>query len=79
MIRSDGDALILDVYERGAGRTQACGTGACAAAAVARYWGLVGDRVIVRMPGGAAQVGLGDTVSLAGPIEAVARVEYPWP
>ncbi|MET0738731.1 MAG: diaminopimelate epimerase [Acidimicrobiales bacterium] len=79
MIRSDGDALILDVYERGAGRTQACGTGACAAAAVARHWGLVGDRVIVRMPGGAAHVGLGDTVSLAGPIEAVARVEYPWP
>jgi diaminopimelate epimerase len=79
MIRGDGEGLVLDVFERGAGRTQACGTGACAAAAVARDWGLVGDRVIVRMPGGDARVGLGDTVTLAGPIEAVARVEYPWP
>jgi diaminopimelate epimerase len=70
---------MMDVFERGAGRTQACGTGACAAAAVARDWGLVGDHVTVRMPGGVARVGLAHTVSLAGPIVAVARVEYPWP
>ncbi len=79
LVRVAGDELLLDVYERGAGRTQACGTGACAAAAVARDWGLVGDQVAVRMPGGVATVGLGDTVTLAGPIHAVARVEIPWP
>jgi diaminopimelate epimerase len=79
MIRVAGDDLILDVFERGAGRTQACGTGACAAAAVAHDWGLVGDRVTVRMPGGDAQIGLGETVTLAGPIHAVAEVSYPWP
>jgi diaminopimelate epimerase len=79
MIRVSQDELVLDVFERGAGRTRACGTGACAAAAVARDWGLVGDQVTVRMPGGVARVGLGDTVSLAGPIVAVAKVEYPWP
>jgi len=79
MIRVSGADLVLDVFERGAGRTQACGTGACAAAAVAHDWGLVGTEVVVRMPGGAARIGLGDSVSLAGPIVAVARVEYPWP
>ncbi len=79
MIRIAGDDVILDVFERGAGRTQACGTGACAAAAVAHDWGLVGDEVVVRMAGGDARVGLGDTATLAGPIAAVAHVEYPWP
>jgi diaminopimelate epimerase len=74
-----GDDLVLEVFERGAGRTQACGTGACAAAAVARDWGLVGERVTVHMPGGDARIGLGDSVTLAGPIVAVARLEYPWP
>jgi diaminopimelate epimerase len=79
MIRVAGDELVLDVYERGAGRTQACGTGACAAAAVAHRWSLVPEQVTVHMPGGAAVVTVGDTVTLAGPIHAVARVEFPWP
>jgi diaminopimelate epimerase len=79
MVRFAGDELVLDVYERGAGRTQACGTGACAAATVAREWGEVGETVLVRMPGGIAVVGVGDPCTLAGPIQAVARVEVPWP
>jgi diaminopimelate epimerase len=79
LIRVSGEDLVLDVFERGAGRTQACGTGACAGAAVAHDWGLVGEQVTVRMPGGDAQIGLGDTVTLASPIVAVAKVEYPWP
>jgi diaminopimelate epimerase len=79
MIRVASDEVVLDVYERGAGRTQACGTGACAAAAVAHDWGLVGDQVTVRMPGGVASVGLGADVTLASPITAVAKVDYPWP
>jgi diaminopimelate epimerase len=79
IIRVAGEDLMLDVFERGAGRTQACGTGACAAAAVARDWGLVGDQVVVRMPGGDAQIGLGETVTLASAVTGVAKVEYPWP
>ena len=70
---------MLDVFERGAGRTQACGTGACAAAAVAHDWGLVGTDVKVRMPGGDARIGLGETVTLGSAVNAVAKVEYPWP
>jgi diaminopimelate epimerase len=79
MIRVAAGEVVLDVYERGVGRTQACGTGACAAAAVAHEWGMVGDPVKVRMPGGTASVGLGDTVTLSGPITAIASVEHPWP
>ncbi len=42
----------LRVFERGAGETQACGTGACAAMAVAHRWGMVDDAVSVELPGG---------------------------
>jgi diaminopimelate epimerase len=46
------DHIRLRVYERGAGETLACGTGACAAMAVCRAWGLVSDQVRVSLPGG---------------------------
>ncbi|HEX9993425.1 MAG TPA: diaminopimelate epimerase [Acidimicrobiales bacterium] len=72
-------AVDLRVWERGVGPTEACGTGAVAAAVAAHRWGLVGDRVVVRMPGGAAEVGLGDTATLTGPATFVAAVEVPWP
>lgn len=67
------DELVLHVWERGAGITEACGTGACAAAHVAHAWGLVDERVTVRMPGGAADVVLdGDLVTLIGPSVRIA-------
>jgi diaminopimelate epimerase len=72
---SDG-VVDLAVWERGVGVTEACGTGACAAAHAARQWGLVGDSVAVRMPGGEALVVLdGDEATLVGPSVAVATVE----
>jgi diaminopimelate epimerase len=70
------DTIALRVWERGAGITEACGTGACAAARVAHDWGLVGERVRVEMPGGAAEVELGSTITLVGPAVHVATVEY---
>jgi len=45
-------SIHLRVFERGAGETLACGTGACAAMAVARLRGLVDDQVAVHLPGG---------------------------
>ncbi len=48
----DRAAIRLRVYERGAAETLACGTGACAAVAVGRRWGLLGDEVSVSLPGG---------------------------
>lgn len=73
------DAVSIRTYERGVGLTRACGTGACASAALAQRWGLVGERVMVQMPGGTAQVTLGATTRLTGPAVAIAAVEHPWP
>lgn len=44
--------IRLRVFERGAGETQACGTGACAAMVVARSRELVDETVTVSLPGG---------------------------
>jgi diaminopimelate epimerase len=66
------DALDLRVWERGAGITEACGTGASAAAHAAHDWGLVGERVTVHLPGGDVQVALGDTLVLSGPAVHIA-------
>ena len=70
------DTLDLIVFERGAGVTRACGTGACAAAWAAHGWGLVGTTVIVEMPGGAVTVGLdGPAATLVGPVHFVASID----
>jgi diaminopimelate epimerase len=69
------DNLFLRVFERGVGETQACGTGSAAAAAAARSWGLVGDRVVVHNPGGTLQVTLdGDQARLQGPVHRIASM-----
>jgi len=73
------DELLLVVYERGVGPTRACGTGACAAAAAANQWGLAGERSIVHMPGGPAEIALGDPVLLTGDTRSVAVIDTPWP
>ncbi len=46
------DNIVLRVWERGAGLTRACGTGAVAAFAVARRRGLVDAKATVTLPGG---------------------------
>lgn len=69
------DAMELRVWERGVGETQSCGTGACAAVAVAHRRGLVGDTTTVRVPGGTLSVMLGDTIRLGGPVAHVFDLE----
>jgi diaminopimelate epimerase len=69
------DQLRLVHWERGAGVTLGCGSGATAAAALARSWGLVGDVVTVDMPGGSVQVTTGpDGSHLLGPAVCVAEL-----
>jgi diaminopimelate epimerase len=73
----DPDALVLRVWERGAGVTQACGTGACAAVYAAHSWGLVSDWARVEMTGGTAEVFLGPSITLVGPTTHIATLELP--
>lgn len=64
------DHIRLRVYERGAGETLACGTGACAAVAVGRRLGLLNEEVQVDARGGRMLVrwpGPGKTLWLTGP------------
>ncbi len=71
--------LRLRVFERGVGETQACGTGACAAMAVARRLGLVDDEVTVTLPGGELTVrwaGPGHPLWLEGPAEVSFRGHF---
>ena len=66
----DAASIRLRVYERGAGETAACGTGAAAAAAVGRLWGELGEAVRVEVTGGVLQTawpGPGHPVWLSGP------------
>jgi diaminopimelate epimerase len=66
------DAVRLRVYERGAGETLSCGTGACAAVAVACRRGLLDRQVRVGVRGGELQVnwgGPGEPIWLSGPTE----------
>lgn len=66
--------LRLRVWERGVGLTEACGSGACAAAWAARQWDLVDDVVQVDMPGGSVTVEVADPMVLTGPATFVATV-----
>jgi len=65
-------ALRVRVWERGAGVTLACGTGACAAAVVAHLRGFAPARVAVAMDGGRLEVDWrADGVWLTGPVAHV--------
>nr|EGQ9117707.1 diaminopimelate epimerase [Vibrio parahaemolyticus] len=64
------DHIRLRVYERGAGETQACGSGACGAVAVGILQGLLDESVKVSLPGGELHIswqGPGKPLCMTGP------------
>lgn len=65
----EDDAIRLRVWERGAGLTAACGTGACATAVAAIRQRLAASPVEVRLPGGALVIDwtAGGTIRMSGP------------
>jgi diaminopimelate epimerase len=68
------DHIRLRVYERGAGETLACGTGACAAVVAGRLHGWLVDTVKVDLPGGRLTIhwqGEGRHVMMTGPATRV--------
>jgi diaminopimelate epimerase len=74
-------AITMRVHERGAGITEACGTGACASAWAARSWGFVDaglEEITVHMDGGDAKVRLHQPhdghVTLVGPAVLVGSI-----
>ena len=76
------DAITMRVHERGVGITEACGTGAVAAAWAAAQWGLVDastTELVVHMDGGSATVSLHHPepgqATLTGPATHVATIE----
>ena len=70
----DRGHIRLRVYERGAGETLACGSGACAAVVAGRLRGLLDDKVDVKLLGGTLRVswaGEGQPVWMTGPAVTV--------
>lgn len=74
----DSGHAKLRVYERGAGETLACGSGACAALVVGRLWGRLDARVVMQLRGGRLVMewgGEGQPVFMTGPAVTVFRGE----
>jgi diaminopimelate epimerase len=71
--------LEVKVWERGAGATKACGTGACATAVAAQLNGITGrGPLTVRLPGGDLEIQWreDDQVLMTGPVVDVCRGVY---
>jgi len=68
------NSINLRVYERGAGETQACGSGACAAVVAGRLLGLLDETVEVKLIGGILKIqwpGENQTLHMTGPATTV--------
>jgi diaminopimelate epimerase len=78
-VKVAGESKIqVKVWERGAGLTLACGTGACASAVASLATGRVRGEVQVELPGGALSIGWkgeGHSVIMKGPAVEVFRGE----
>lgn len=70
--------VIMRVWERGAGETLACGTGACATAVACVLNGLTGRKITVKLKGGDLFIEWADDnqIYMTGPAEEVFTGEY---
>ncbi len=72
------DEIVARVWERGAGETLSCGSGACAIAVTAKLKGFANDQISVKLPGGTLTVEWDEEreVSLSGPAEKIFEGEW---
>jgi diaminopimelate epimerase len=70
--------IEVAVWERGAGETLACGTGACASVVAASLAGKIGRRAVVHLPGGDLDIEWSEDkhVLMRGPVEIVFEGKY---
>ena len=69
-LKSDNH-IVLNVWERGAGKTNACGTAACATAVAGVEIGVIKNKVTVTLPGGDLEIYYksSDNIIMTGPTE----------
>ena len=69
-LKSDNH-IVLNVWERGAGKTNACGTAACATTVAGVEMGLIKNKVTVTLPGGDLEIYYksNDNIIMTGPTE----------
>lgn len=76
----DDSHILCSTWERGAGKTLACGTGACSSAAMAHFNKGLADRISVTMPGGEVVVTISEkddsVVSMEGTAVLTFKGEY---
>jgi diaminopimelate epimerase len=70
--------IAVKVWERGAGETLACGTGACAAVVAASSNDLIGRKALVHLPGGDLDIEWAEDnhVVMRGPAENAYKGTY---
>ena len=72
----DRGHIRLRVFERGVGETRACGTGACAALAIAHKQGRLDNSAVVSLPGGDLKIhwpNMQASIEMTGPCSTVFR------
>tara|TARA_B100001029_G_scaffold146573_1_gene127191 strand:- start:362 stop:1198 length:837 start_codon:yes stop_codon:yes gene_type:complete len=71
----DKKNIKVNVWERGAGKTKACGTAACAASVVASMKGLTDKNLQVHFEKGSLQINYKEDIFMTGPVSEVERID----
>ena len=71
----DKKNIKVNVWERGAGLTKACGTAACATAVAAFKKGLVGENSIIHFKDGDLQIDYKDEIFMTGPVSDIKKID----
>ena len=71
----DRKNIKVNVWERGAGLTKACGTAACATAVAASKKGLVGENSIIHFKDGYLQINYKDEIFMTGPVSDIKKID----